>query len=121
LHHWVLFSISQGQKSYRRVVNVGRHGAFVDNTVARVPSSARTSTVEEHLNAAIDSQSNALKTITGTGNLIQGKNRESGGNYPTDRVREPWPAIFVWVKTDVAIGRAKLPFPKPVRFFASAV
>ena len=70
LHHWVLFSISQRQKSDGRVVDVGRHGAFIDNAVARIPSSARTGTIEKHLDAAIDPQRNAFKTIARARNLV---------------------------------------------------
>src|SRR5271167_3808786 len=55
------------------------------------------------------------------GDLLQSKNRECSWNNPTNRVREPWPAILLGVETDVAISSAKLPFPEPVRFLAGTV
>jgi hypothetical protein len=54
LYNRVLSSITQCQQSNRRVVDVWSHGASIDNTVTRIPSSARTGTIEKHLDTAID-------------------------------------------------------------------
>jgi hypothetical protein len=54
LYNRVRFSIAQCQESNRRIVDVGSQGASINNSVAGIPSSARTGTIEKHLDAAID-------------------------------------------------------------------
>src|ERR1019366_4891307 len=70
LYNRVLSSIIQCQQSNRRVVDVRRHGASIDNTVTRIPSSARAGTIEKHLDAAVDPYRDALKTTARARDLL---------------------------------------------------
>jgi hypothetical protein len=70
LYNRVLSSITQCQESNRRIVDVGRHGASIDNAVARIPSAAGTRTIEKHLDAAIDAHRDALKTTARARDLV---------------------------------------------------
>jgi precorrin-6B methylase 2 len=70
LYNRVLSSITQCQQSNRRIVDVGRHGASINNTVAGIPPSARTRAIEKHLDAAIETHRDALKTTARARELV---------------------------------------------------
>src|ERR1035441_3358089 len=70
LFNRVLSSITQCQESNRRIVDVGCHGALIDNAVARIPSAARTGTIEKHPDAATDAHRDALKTTARARELV---------------------------------------------------
>jgi hypothetical protein len=96
-------------------------GGSIDNAVTGIPSSSRAGTIEQHLDPTLNTERDWFQTAARAGKLAERKNRECGGNNPTDGVRKPWPAILVGVKTNMAIGGAELPFPEPIRFLAGAV
>jgi hypothetical protein len=114
LYKRVLSPIDQGQERNCRVISMRRNGSSVDDAVSGVPSSSRAGTIEKHLDAATNPRRDLLQVAARARDLVQRENRECGWNNPTDGVRKPWPAKLVGVETDVAIGGAKLPLPKPI-------
>src|SRR5438876_415409 len=58
-------------------------------------------------------QSRARATAA-TGNLVQSQNCEASGNDPTACLWKPRPSVFVWIKANVSVCGAELPFPEPI-------
>src|SRR5229473_7881741 len=114
----MLRSIAQCQKRDGRVVGVRSECRSVDDAVAGIPSSTWTGTVYQHLDAVINANRDVFQAAAGATKLAQSKNRKCGGHDPANRLRNPWPAKLVRVKTDAAIHRSKLPFPQPIGFSA---
>jgi len=86
LYNRVLATITQGQKSYCRIVRVRCKGGPIDNAVTGIPSAARAGTIEKHLDAAINARRDVLQATATARNLVQGKNCECGWDNPADRV-----------------------------------
>jgi hypothetical protein len=98
---------------------MGSEGDVVNDSVARVPSAARTRTIKQHCNPELDTGGSGIGAAGAP--LVESQNRESGWHNPTVRVRHPWPTELVGIKADVPIGRAKLPFRQPMRFRSGEV
>src|SRR5271166_2384912 len=120
LHNGFLRSIAQRQQRDRRIISVRCKGGPIDNAVTGIPYSARAGTIEQHLDPTLNTERDWFQTAARAGKLAEGENCECGRNNPAHRIRKPWPAILVWVETNVAIGGTKLPFPGPIRFFPCA-
>ena len=120
LHNRVLSSITQGQQCDGRIVRMRCKGSSIDDSIPGVPSSARAGTIKQHLDPTLNTEGTDSRPPHEQGSLVQGEDRECGWNNPTDRVRKPWPAKFVGVETNMAIGGTKFPFPEPIPFPADA-
>src|SRR5712664_2648068 len=99
---------------------MGSQGDAINDSVAGIPPATRTRTIKQHLNPELDAGGSGLTTARAR-ELIDGENRERGWHNPTVRVRHPWPTELVRIKADVSIGRAKFPFPQPMRFLSGGV
>jgi hypothetical protein len=100
---------------------MGCHRRAVYDTIARIPSASRTRTIKKHLDTSPNAERRLLEAATKARKLLECKKRKGGGHNPTDGIRKPRPAELCGIKTDMAIGSAELPLPKPIGFPASEV
>ena len=70
LYNGFLCSIAQCKERNRGIVSVRRKGFSIDNSIACIPSTSRTGTIQKHLNPAIDAQRNALQATASTRELL---------------------------------------------------
>ena len=99
---------------------MGSQSDVINDSVAGIPPAARTCTIKQHFNPESETRGSGIETAR-TRELMEGENRERGWHNPTVRVRHPWPTELVRIKADVSVGRAKFPFPQPMRFLSGGV
>src|SRR5215469_5286821 len=113
--------VGQGQECNRGVVRMGCHRRAVYDTIARIPSASRTRTIKKHLHTSPHAERRLLEAAARAQRLFECEKRKGGEHNPTEGIRKPGPAELYRIKTDMAIGSAELPLPKPIGFPASEV
>jgi hypothetical protein len=94
--------MTQCKESDRRIVSMRSNGFFIDNAIACIPPPSWASTIQKHLNPAVDAQRNLFQSTASAREPFQTKDRKGGGDDPADCVWRPRPSEFVRVKADVA-------------------
>src|SRR6516164_1815458 len=103
---------SQREQCYRGCIYIRRVRNAKRDTVARIPASAGTHSIQEHGSAQVDPQGEIRAPREPPFCPPQGHQTEGCWDHPTRRAPDPVPTVLRRIELDIAIDKSKLQLPE---------